>query len=239
MAKTAEASVLETTKADEIRQQLEELIVAGQISPDSVLRQDELARQFQVSRTPIREALRQLAAIGLVTFIPNRGVRVRALDRDDWSQTYRARAALEGAAAEVAASRVGPDEFAAMEAANKDFADHTTLLRRSDLSRAERSAASLEWVAANDRFHTAIIQAARMPVFEQLISGLRRVFSGEASWAEGSAADALYEANLRQHDAIVAALRAGNGAATRRLMEDHILESWQLLQSVLDESADK
>jgi DNA-binding GntR family transcriptional regulator len=226
-----------TTKADEIRHQLEELIVAGQLRAGTVLRQDELARRFRVSRTPIREALRQLAAVGLVSFTPNRGVRVRALDRQEWAQTYLARAALEGAATEVAASTMTTEHFDRLALANADFACQTELLRQPTLQPRDRSAASYAWVAANDRFHTEILQAARLPVIENLLIGLRRVFSGEAGWSPGSAADALYEANMRQHAAIHAALVARNGIAARHLMEDHIMDSWRRLQAVLDEAS--
>ena len=71
------------TKADDIALALEEAIVSGEIPPGSTLRQEHLSDQFQVSRTPVREALRRLAALGLVTFEPNRGVRVRMLSLDD------------------------------------------------------------------------------------------------------------------------------------------------------------
>jgi DNA-binding GntR family transcriptional regulator len=228
-----------TTKADEIKQQIEELIVVGQIPPGAVLRQDDLARRFEVSRTPIREALRQLAAIGLVSFTPNRGVRVHAFDREEWQQTYLARAVLEGAATAVAAGRMSAEQLELLDAANDDFACQTALLRRADLSQQERSTASYEWVSANDRFHTVIIRAADLPVIERLISGLRRVFSGEATWSHGSAADELYETNLRQHAAIRGALVARNGTASRHLMEDHIRDSWRLLQAVLDETTER
>ena len=65
----------EGTKADEIALELEDDIVSGRIDAGSVLRQEQLSERFGVSRTPIREALRRLAAHGLVSFTPNRGVR--------------------------------------------------------------------------------------------------------------------------------------------------------------------
>ena len=224
-----------TTKADEIRHRVEELIVAGTLPAGSVLRQDELGRRFGVSRTPIREALRQLAALGLVSFTPNRGVRVLALDRTDWSETYRARAALEGAATEVAVQRLTPEALADILDAHKEFTRQSERLRAPGLDEDERAATSYAWVAANEWFHNAIVKSAGMPVFDRLIGGLRRVFSGEANWSPGSAADRLYETDLRHHNAIVAAIVAGNPTAARELMERHILESWELLSAVLDE----
>ena len=224
-----------TTKADEITHRLEELIVAGTLTAGTVLRQDELARRFAVSRTPIREALRQLAALGLVSFTPNRGVRVQALDRTDWAETYRARAALEGAATEIAVQRMAAPERAEILAAHGEFTRQTDRLRDPAVRDDERAAASFAWVAANERFHAAIIGSAGMPVFDRLIGGLRRVFSGQANWSPGSAADRLYEADLCHHNAILAAILAGNPVAARQLMESHILESWDLLSGILDE----
>lgn len=224
-----------TTKADQIAQAIEEMIVSGRVVPGAVLRQDELSRRFAVSRTPIREALRQLAALGLVSFTPNKGVRVRALDREEWAQTFLARAALEGAAAELAAQRLTDADLAEIDEAAAEFARQTELLRSTDLAQGERELASFAWVAANDRFHHAIIAASGATLIDRLITSLRRVFSGEALWSPGSAADSLYETNLRQHDAIRHALAARNGAAARILIQDHILDSWRLLQAVLDE----
>ncbi|MEJ3657970.1 GntR family transcriptional regulator [Actinomycetes bacterium KLBMP 9759] len=232
---TDDVDASSTTKADEIVQVIEEMIVAGRLAPGTVLRQDELSRRFAVSRTPIREALRQLAALGFVSFSPNRGVRVRALDRDEWAQTFMARAALEGAATELAAHRLTAHHLSAIDEANADFARQTQLLQNPGLTPEARERASIAWVAANERFHGAIITAADAPVIERLIAGLRRVFSGEALWSPGSAADNLYETNLRQHDAIRHALAARNGQAARVLVQDHITDSWRLLESVLDE----
>lgn len=224
-----------TTKADQIAQAIEEMIIAGRLAPGTVLRQDELSHRFGVSRTPIREALRQLAAMGLVSFAPNRGVRVRALDRDEWAQTFLARAALEGAAAELAAQRMTDARLAELDAANAEFGRQTALLRDPGVPAAERERASFAWIAANEDFHTTIIRAAGAPLFERLIAGLRRVFSGEALWAPGSPADRLYETNVRQHEAIRHALAVRNGPAARILVQDHIMDSWRLLQAVLDE----
>jgi DNA-binding GntR family transcriptional regulator len=225
-----------TTKADEIARSLEEMIVAGRLKPDQVLRQDDLSRQFGVSRTPVREAFRQLAALGLVSFVPNRGVRVRTLDQDEWGQAFLARAALEATAAHRAAVRITEADLRCIDEANDDFRRQTDLLRSSRLSSDERERASLAWIAANDAFHEAILQAAQVPLIGRLISGLRRVFSGESLWSPGSAADRLYEVNVRQHDAIRFALAAGNADAARTLAHDHVLDSWEMLKAVLAEA---
>lgn len=225
-----------TTKADELAGTLEEMIVDGRLEPGRILRQDELSRQFGVSRTPVREAFRQLAAVGLISFVPNRGVRVRALDQDEWGQAFLARAALEAIAAHRAAQRLTAQDLRRIDEANEEFRRQTDLLRSHRLTTEERRRASVAWVAANDAFHEAVLCGADVPFIQRMIVGLRRVFSGETMWAPGSAVDRLYEVNLVQHDAIRYALAARNADAARTLAHDHVLDSWELLKAVLAEA---
>src|SRR4029079_15104350 len=77
-----------TTKADDIAVLLESEIVSGLIVPGTVLRQEPLSERLSRSRPPIREALSRLAALGLVSFEPNRGVRVRPVSRGELRQAF-------------------------------------------------------------------------------------------------------------------------------------------------------
>src|SRR6187551_3334353 len=106
----------EGTKADELALELEQAIVRGELAPGQVLRQDDLSARYGVSRTPVREALRRLAALGLVSFEPNRGVRVRTLSRDELREAFLVRAELESLATELAVPRFGELELAELEA---------------------------------------------------------------------------------------------------------------------------
>ena len=85
--------------------------MAGQIAPGTVLRQEQLSERFAVSRTPVREALRRLAALGLVSFEPNRGVRVRSISPLELREAFLVRAELEGLATEVATERMTPADL--------------------------------------------------------------------------------------------------------------------------------
>src|SRR4029079_6340577 len=97
-----------STKADDIAGILEDEIVGGAIPPGTVLRQAQLSERFGVSRTPVREALRRLAALGLVSFEPNRGVRVRSISADELHEAFLVRAELEALATEVATPKMTP-----------------------------------------------------------------------------------------------------------------------------------
>src|SRR5438270_1046257 len=118
------------TQADDIALAIEEALVAGELPPGSVLRQEQLSERYDVSRTPIREALRRLAALGLVSFTPNRGVRVRSLSRAELHEAFLVRAELEGLATEIATPRVGAEELARLDAAEARFGELTLELRR-------------------------------------------------------------------------------------------------------------
>ena len=117
----AELLMSDGTKADDIALALEEAIVSGEIPPGSTLRQEHLSEQFQVSRTPVREALRRLAALGLVSFEPNRGVRVRMFSLDEIREAFMVRAELESLATEIATPKMTDDDLAELERAERRF----------------------------------------------------------------------------------------------------------------------
>src|SRR6188472_2773027 len=114
-----------STKADDIAGVLEDEIVGGAIPPGTVLRQEMLSERFEVSRTPVREALRRLAALGLVSFEPNRGVRVRSISADELHEAFLVRAELEALATEVATPKMTPDDLAEMDRIERRFGELT------------------------------------------------------------------------------------------------------------------
>jgi DNA-binding GntR family transcriptional regulator len=220
------------TKADELAVALEQAIVSGEIAPGTVLRQEQLSERYAVSRTPVREALRRLAALGLVSFEPNRGVRVRTVTRDELREAFLVRAELESLATEVATPRFTAVELAQLEAAETRFAGLTVELRRHGGGDG-RGDLVAEWVRANHAFHDIIYAVAALPLVERLAKGAR--FSGSAVWApaDTSELDELYDANEREHRAIIAAVRAGSPAGARSLAREHVLASGRLLERII------
>jgi DNA-binding GntR family transcriptional regulator len=227
---------LESTKADEIALMVEEAIVSGELPPGTVLRQEQLSERFAVSRTPIREALRRLAALGLVSFEPNRGVRVRTLSIEELREAFLVRAELESLATELAAPKMTEDDLAELEQAEAEFSEATQALRAHPRDGVDRWRLTSDWVRANHGFHDVIYRVADTPLIERLAKSARRSFSGHAVWAPGgSETDALYERNDREHCAIIAALRAANPAGARALAREHVLHSYELLMHVLEQ----
>jgi DNA-binding GntR family transcriptional regulator len=224
---------LESTKADDIAVLIEEAIVSGELEPGSVLRQEQLSERFGVSRTPVREALRRLAALGLVSFEPNRGVRVRTMSHADLREAFMVRAELEGLVTELAARRLTPTGLHELEECERRFARLTKELRSRDPG-GDRRALMTDWMRANHAFHDVLYRIADAPYIESVAKAARRTFSGPALWAPvDEELDRLYERNQAEHRAIRQALAAGSIGGARELAHEHVMHSFELLQTVL------
>jgi DNA-binding GntR family transcriptional regulator len=228
-------TALLSTKADDIARLLEDEIVAGLIAPGTVLRQEQLSERFDVSRTPVREALRRLAALGLVSFEPNRGVRVRSLSAGELREAFLVRAELEALATEVATPKMTPDDLAALDAAERRFSGLTLELREQTRRGGEAdSTLFVEWMRANYAFHDVIYAAAELPFVERLAKSARRTFLGHRVWSAKAELDELYAKNDAQHRAIYEAVAAGSAQAARVLAREHVLSSGRLIETVLE-----
>jgi DNA-binding GntR family transcriptional regulator len=203
------------------------------LPPGAVLRQEHLSERFAVSRTPVREALRRLAATGLVSFEANRGVRVRTISREELHQAFLVRAELEALVTELATPRLDEHGLAELAEADARFEALTEELLDRHHGERERTRLTGEWVLANYRFHDVIYQAANVPFVERVAKSARRTFISR--WRPGGPEiDHLYEQNARQHRAIFGAIAAGSSTGARALAHEHVLHSCRLLEVILD-----
>jgi DNA-binding GntR family transcriptional regulator len=225
---------IESTKADDVAVLIEEAIVSGELEPGLVLRQEQLSDRFGVSRTPVREALRRLAALGLVDFVPNRGVRVRTLSHEDLREAFLVRAELEALITEIAAQRLTPEALHDLELCEQRFARLTKELRSRDPG-GDRRSLMADWMRANHAFHDVLYELAAAPYVEAVAKAARRTFSGPALWAPvDEELDLLYERNQAEHRAIRFALAAGSVAGARELAHEHVMHSFELLRTLLE-----
>jgi len=180
----------------------------------------------------VREALRRLAATGLVSFVPNRGVRVRTISRDELRQAFLVRAELEALVTELATPRMTKTGLAALAAAEERFAELTEQLLDRRRSERERTELTADWVRANYRFHDVIYEAAAVPLVEGIAKSARRTFLSR--WRPGGPEiDDLYRQNVHQHRAIRDAIAARSSAGARALAHEHVLHSGRLLEVIL------
>jgi DNA-binding GntR family transcriptional regulator len=196
--------------AERIRQD----ILEGRLAPGEWLRQERLAQDQEVSQMPVREALKQLAAEGLVEHVPYHGVRVVQFTREDVEDLYACRAFIEGMAARHAA-------------VNISTSDLEELVGLQERMRACSGPESLPvYREANRRFHAIIFNASRRSFLVRTLAQLWSAFPTMlwASFGRTAAASApgREEADNAEHDAIVAAFVTHDGDAAEIAMRRHI-----------------
>jgi len=160
---------------------------------------------------------------------------VRTISREELHEAFMIRAELESLATEVAATKATPEDLAELDEAEKRFAEISRELRSREPGEERRSIMG-DWVRANHGFHDVIYRVADLPYVEQLAKSARRSFSGPAVWAPGDhSLDGLYMKNAEQHRAIKQALMAGSAAGARALAREHVLSSFHLLETILEQ----
>ena len=210
---------------DHIAATLQARVLRGKIPSGARLRQETLAAEFEVSRTPVREALRKLQADGIVELEPHRSAVVRMPTAREIREAYEVRAELEGLAAERAATRISPADLARITAANE------TMRKAAGRKQPERvSAGQLPTTTvANDTFHVLILDAAGNDRLTQAIQQINESFPRNVLWQVLVENPSLRGVNVDEHAAIIAALEAGDRAEARRTMRRHVLTAGEHL----------
>ncbi|WP_299131997.1 GntR family transcriptional regulator [uncultured Amaricoccus sp.] len=197
------------TRADRLVRALSDEIVSGRLGPGIRLDEQSLADRFGLSRTPVREALGQLAAIGLAEKRPHRGVLVANFTIERMRHMFELMAELEALCARLAARRMIPDAKALLE---EEHIATEVLARNGDFEGYE---------AANRAFHRAIYDGSANPVLVEATEDARRrlsPFRRAQFHLEGRIAKSFAE-----HGGVIAAILAGDEEAAYARMRDHLL----------------
>lgn len=210
------------TLREQVADYLREEILSSRLAPGAELSEVALARSLGISRGPLREALGQLAAEGLVTIVPRRGAVVKRLTRQEFIDAYQVREALESLAIRLA----------------------VPLLTDQDKAELHRMCESMERAAANgdtDRFfeinrqfHASLVRASGNSKLEevhgQLVAQMGRLMKKSVELRGGT------EKSAAEHRAILEAVDAGNPDRAARLLEDHIEVPQRVLRSIAAEN---
>ena len=193
---------------DEIAVRLRDMVMEGELRPGIKVPERELCERFGVSRTPMREALKVLAAEGLLQLLPNRGAVVAKITREEIAELFPIMGALEGLAAELAAKRMTAPQLAKIEAL------HASMLERYRLS---------DWLAytkLNRQIHEAFFAAAQNSELATMFQTLL-VRTHAVRFVTRKTPERWREA-IEEHEAIMVALRARDGAQLNALMRLHL-----------------
>ena len=180
-------------------------IRCGARVPGDRLTEVDLAQTYNISRTPVREAMRRLEADGLVEHSPRRGASIRRLDHAEISELYDMRRVLEGAAAEFAARAASEVELSELAAIHRAMTEAVGTAALYDL---------------NQQFHAALLDAARNRFLVRSVAAIHKtlLILGRSTMADGTRA---VEA-IREHAAILEALEARDPLAAGEAMRAHI-----------------
>jgi DNA-binding GntR family transcriptional regulator len=200
---------------------LRERILRGDYPEGEPLRQDAVADDLGVSRIPVREALRQLEAEGLVTFNPHRGAVVSSLSLDEIAELFELRAELECDLISRAIPKMTKDH---VDRANEVLDEFESALRDGEAAR---------WGPLNLRFHAALYAPANrnltMGILQKLHHHSDRYFRMQMFLAHGA------EKANEEHRGIAAAVAHKNVEKATRLMRAHILGAGESLRTLLQE----
>jgi len=189
-------------------ERLRALIIEGILAPGARLHERELSEQLGLSRTPLREAFRLLAAEGLLLQLPNRGVQVVALSREDVCHAFEVMASLEGLAGELAAARV----------TDADLDDLKAL--QGDLEKAHRQRDLPGYYRVNRAIHDRLNLIAANPVLAQTYRTLNARL--HALRFRSNLNGAKWDRAVAEHRSMLGALAARDGAGLRDLLVRHL-----------------
>lgn len=208
-------------------------ILAGDYPPGTRLKQELLAQTFDVSRTPIREALSRLEAKGIVSQAQRRSAVVKTPSGRDISEMYQVRAELEGLAAQLAARWITDRQLEDLRVAHDAFADAVRMFRtarvidRPDAERGNRNfeQASKHWLDMNALFHKTICDSSNNRFLARTIQDVTSGFARSVMMASAVGMNSYrIDSTITQHERILKALEEREPAKARRAMTEHIIE---------------
>jgi DNA-binding GntR family transcriptional regulator len=197
--------------ADKAYGLLKQRVIGGTYAPGAQLKEEHLARELEISRTPVRTALRRLVQDGLATADPHRGVRVAAWTDFDIEETFDLRGMLEAHAADLAARRGGSILSKRLDDLNEQMAHAIG---------AGGSALPERLQQINSQFHRAILEGSGSPRLRAMLESLIDMPIVIRSHFISTMQDKVQ--SLQHHRDLAAAIRAGDGELARQVMQLHL-----------------
>jgi len=210
----ANSMELSSTAEQEAYFHLQQALRLGRYKPGDRLIPEEIAAEIGMSRMPVREAFRRLAADGLVTLRPNRGCVVAGLTLDEIHETFEIRSVLEGLAVRFATSKMTAETFEELD----------RLLDR--MERAGQSGSS-DWVSRHQEFHAVIFNLSERPKLIRQITALHVVIEPYMRIWFDYVNKPL--SAREEHQTLIDALRSGDSNHAEAVMQEHIIATPSLL----------
>jgi DNA-binding GntR family transcriptional regulator len=208
-------------------------IANGEVPVGTWLRQERLAQELGVSRMPVREALRQLEALGVVEIIPNRGARVRFPSTLEVIEVLELRGILEAHAGAAAAELITSEQVEQLRHATEMFRHIIADLQDKKNHKNAAALARSRWYEANRAFHSIINEASGNRTLGDVLRGLYLKIPRNVTWLALNADVRRLERNAAEHEQIFAAINAGDVERTRQLLLTHVRHASDLVVRAL------
>ncbi|HMW16871.1 MAG TPA: GntR family transcriptional regulator [Accumulibacter sp.] len=209
----APSRIAQTALYQEVAERLRLRIFAHQIPPGTRIDEQALTADYGISRTPLREALKVLAAEGLVTLVPRRGCFVTEISEQDLDEIFPLMALLEGRCAYEAARRATAEDITDIEAIHQQLEEFA----------ADRQIE--RFFEANQAFHYRVQAISGNRWLKQVVQDLRKVLKLTRLFS--LSAEGRLTQSLTEHRALLAAIKAGDAELAQTVMHDHILAGRQ------------
>ena len=210
--------VVHNSLHDEVAAQLRDRIFAGELMPGTFLDEARLAEQMEISRTPLREALKVLTAEGLVRHEPRRGCFVNEVTEQDLDEIFPVIALLEGRCAREAALNATDADLQQLETLHEKLNRHAKARRIND------------YYVANFAIHEAIITLANNRWLAQVIGDLRKIV--KLARLQQLHAPGRLDQSLSEHMAVFAALKARDPEGAEAAMRTHLTRQREALREL-------
>jgi len=204
---------------EEVIDQLRDMIVQGELTPETKLNERVLAAQLGISRTPLREAFKYLASEGLIELLPNRGAVVAPLKPEKVKEIFVVLGALEALAGELVCRNATDADIAEIRALHYQMVAHHA---RGELA---------PYFRYNQQIHIRLVECAGNATLAQVYRGLN-AHVRRARYMANLSHDRWNEA-VREHEEILAALTARDSTRLQALLRDHLAKKLVLVMEAL------
>ena len=211
-------AIQKKTLHEEIANNLREMIMAGELTEGDKIKEDELCTVMEISKTPLREALRVLSAEGLIRLIPNRGSYVTTPTFEEIKEMFDVMSVLEGVCARTAAKKMSTGDFKKLEETHHQLEKNFRLKDQK------------QYIHHNNLYHAFVQELAGNKTLNQIVNGLRQkilLYRLKSLNLSGR-----FEQSIQEHRELLEAFRNRDAAKAELLMKSHMKKQSEALEKL-------
>lgn len=202
----------------QIADALREMIMIGDLKHGDKVNENDLCASMEISKTPLREALRVLSAENLISLVPNRGAFVTKPSTGEIKEMFAVMSVLEGVCARAAAVKMTPADFSHLEELHAELEEHFKCRNQK------------EYIRINNRYHSFIQELAGNRTLNQIVKGLRKkilLYRFQSLNLPGR-----FEDSIKEHRELLTAFRNRDAQKAEKIMKNHLHKQSQAIEAL-------